>query len=65
MGVSYVNAVGIMFSRFHILWLQAGFAEQTFYILDTSLKLDGFKVNFFEAREKLCLSNFGHYHYRK
>lgn len=54
------KAIGIMFSRLEILRLEAGLAEQTFNILETSLKLYGLKIDLFKAREQLCLSNFGH-----
>lgn len=54
-----------MFSWLEILRFEAALSEQTFNIFETSLKLYGLKIDHFKAREQLCLSNFGHYHYRK
>ncbi len=55
-----INTVWIVLGGFVVFGFEAGLAEQTFDIFDTSLKFDGFEVYFLESLKQFCLSNFGH-----
>ena len=44
-----VNTVWIVLGWFVVFGFKAGLAEQAFYVVNTSLKFDGFEFYFFES----------------